>query len=1162
MLTSGESMLTRIDHLQTSIPLVSQHSTSSLLHEDRMDRFFNSQPYADFINIPFRRVSSLYSSLTTGNNNEASTHSETGMPFWEQLLVNVWRFSLSTYSCGNSEEDYWNEENTLARMREDGMQLQFFPFAGFNENFSNFENSYDSRVNYRDFGNNRLIVQTAVRQNGLALQFAPADLRRDLNVCLTAVTQNPEALRFVENQLVMDEALSHDGLALRNIREQNSDLVYTAVRQNGLVLKFADDSTRQNPRIIQAAVRQNEESFIYSFSPNAGHAYELGIDNDFLLDLVAQNPRVFRYLPQAFREDPEFVIAAIQQDESILHHLNPAYSSFASREERSYLLGQIRSRHLSLANLATDTFSNRDIYLHDFQIIWEALGNNGLDFQFVSEDLRRNPQLALRAIEQNPLALSFIPEELRYDSDFVRETAACNHETLRYIENREIVTEVLRRDGLAIRYLPLSWREDPELVQTAVSQNGNALYLVNSSFRENADIALAAVTQNGLILEILPEVFQNNPEIVRAAVQQNGMALQYAGESLRSDETIVQAAVTQNGWAIRYADQSFLQNDAMTLAAARQNGLIICLLPTPWQRWLGSQRDIMENAVRQNGLALRYASEDLKKNFSLVLNAVRQNGRAIRYADDSLKNNIDIVRAAVNQDGTALEFASDELRANESIVRDAVHQNGLALEHANQSLQANPEIALAAIHQNGEALCSTDRSLRTRDVVMEAVSNNGEALRCVYDNIHDDLEIVKTAIHEDPSAFVFMPARLMNNRSLEMLEAQRGGSAFWIRNVRRTVPAIFRDQEIMSEVIPQNPQLLMFAPNAIQDDEAIVSSVISIRGCSLQDASNRLRGNLSIVRAAVQQDGLALQYASSELKNNPQLVLEAVTNNGAALQFAAPALRRDPDFQRQCFERSFYSYHYMKHPVPELTERYEEILRNLQRLHIDFLDRFADATPDEIQEIITNRTNIVPDARPLAMVLYTKARHGWSDSFSYIDSHVTELIRHGYRVVYTEIEYSDEIPPLIERYGQLQVVDLLVIAGHGSPHVTELGRAPTNQHAINELFGMRTLDLNDENSLRSISQYMRQDSVVLLVSCSTARHEGYPNNLANMVSRIFPNSTLFASTRTTSSESYSFDESGRVMGIQFPCHGTPRYSGDSRCTAVLRNGAEELLDDN
>ena len=60
-------------------------------------------------------------------------------------------------------------------------------------------------------------------------------------------------------------------------------------------------------------------------------------------------------------------------------------------------------------------------------------------------------------------------------------------------------------------------------------------------------------------------------------------------------------------------------------------------------------KEIVLEAVRQNGCTLEHADDSLKKDKKIVLEAVKQYGGALQYADGSLKNDPDIL-AIVNKD--------------------------------------------------------------------------------------------------------------------------------------------------------------------------------------------------------------------------------------------------------------------------------------------------------------------------------------------------------------------------------------------------------------------------------------------------------------------------------------------------------------------------------
>ena len=68
---------------------------------------------------------------------------------------------------------------------------------------------------------------------------------------------------------------------------------------------------------------------------------------------------------------------------------------------------------------------------------------------------------------------------------------------------------------------------------------------------------------------------------------------------------------------------------------------------------------------------------------------------------NTIYGNSNIVMAAVKQDGDALEFASEDIQNDREIVMDAVEQNGIALEFASEYLKKDRKIAMAAVKKVG-----------------------------------------------------------------------------------------------------------------------------------------------------------------------------------------------------------------------------------------------------------------------------------------------------------------------------------------------------------------------------------------------------------------------------------------------------------------------------
>ena len=144
--------------------------------------------------------------------------------------------------------------------------------------------------------------------------------------------------------------------------------------------------------------------------------------------------------------------------------------------------------------------------------------------------------------------------------------------------------------------------------------------------------------------ELLSAEIKNDKTFMMVAVQQNWRALECVSAELKNDKDIVKAAMTQDWTALRYASVE-LKNDKEIVKAA------------------------VKIAVALDYTALRdYAFARFKNDREIVLVAVKQNGHALKYASDELKNDKEIVMVAVSNDGSALSYASAALKNDKEIV--------------------------------------------------------------------------------------------------------------------------------------------------------------------------------------------------------------------------------------------------------------------------------------------------------------------------------------------------------------------------------------------------------------------------------------------------------------------------------------------------------------
>jgi hypothetical protein len=125
-----------------------------------------------------------------------------------------------------------------------------------------------------------------------------------------------------------------------------------------------------------------------------------------------------------------------------------------------------------------------------------------------------------------------------------------------------------------------------------------------------------------------------------------------------------------------------------------------------------SDKEMVLEAVKQNGYSLKYASKELKNDKEVVLEAVKQYSYSLQYASKELKNDKEVVLEAVKKNGYSLEYASKELQNNKEVVLEAVKKNCDSLQYASEELKNDKEVVLEAVKKNGNSLKYASKELK------------------------------------------------------------------------------------------------------------------------------------------------------------------------------------------------------------------------------------------------------------------------------------------------------------------------------------------------------------------------------------------------------------------------------------------------------------------
>lgn len=97
-------------------------------------------------------------------------------------------------------------------------------------------------------------------------------------------------------------------------------------------------------------------------------------------------------------------------------------------------------------------------------------------------------------------------------------------------------------------------------------------------------------------------------------------------------------------------------------------------------------------------------AEENSDNREFMLSAIKNDSPwVIRYASDKLLADKELMLEAVNQDGQELYYANQALRDDKDVVLAAVTKKWLVLKFASFRLRGDKDVALAALNQNLDA---------------------------------------------------------------------------------------------------------------------------------------------------------------------------------------------------------------------------------------------------------------------------------------------------------------------------------------------------------------------------------------------------------------------------------------------------------------------------
>ena len=648
------------------------------------------------------------------------------------------------------------------------------------------------------------------------------------------------------------------------------EFIEYAIQLTGKVYKYASIELQENKETLLKALKNDEWGTLNECIPDTL------INDQDVLKLVIQNLGSLKYLFEKLdlsQEESQFyVVESLKKDVNRFNDIPDVL-----KNDRSFFMRAVQSNGDAM-HYANDSFKD------DEEIVSEAVKTSGSSLLYASNRLQKNKVIALSAVKSaaaesnDAYSIFYSIPEFRNDRELIIE-ALKNGSRFTFFEF--ISDEFKNNCDFAIEAFKLNPNiiKNEKFINEYITQSTFITFLLNNLTNNydgtysiipqtivsknsiNTDIILLTLdvikSQNKNYLQktfqLIDQKIKNDLEFFKHAVALNGLFLEFSGVNVKNDYEIALEAVKENGHAIYFASEELQKNETLIYAAIN-NGA--------GTKILTQELSTKENLIQAlSNLPDTHSKNSLQRYCSII------------NASPTLKDDREFCLTAVKSDGANIQYVSERLLKDIELVEEAfINSRGLNLfvqDHRLGVFSDNKEFILKLIKNGAAPLDYVSNNLKDDiDIVISAVANNGSQLKFASDRLKDNQQIILKAIENDSKYFEYASNNLKSN--VEFISNVIINTKYYIRS--RTSPIL----------IKENPDDYKFVPNL----EYI------FKYCSEQILSNK-----ELMILAVKQEGSLIAFASEVLKLDKEIVLTALQNRPTKdiLMLASKKLQEDLD---------------------------------------------------------------------------------------------------------------------------------------------------------------------------------------------------------------------------------------------------------------------------
>jgi hypothetical protein len=299
-----------------------------------------------------------------------------------------------------------------------------------------------------------------------------------------------------------------------------------------------------------------------------------------------------------------------------------------------------------------------------------------------------------------------------------------------------LVLEILK-EGHHFKDITGTFQKDLIIAKSSIILNAENIKYLSDEFKNNHDIITLTLESDGTLIRFLPRNIRENENYAKIAIKNDYNSFNYIGSYLKKQKNIISLYNSELGNGNNNINCYFISYN--------NNNLIQTAI-------MDRKFEIVEIDLRKISNS-QYVSEILALN-GLFLEKVPK-----------FRDNNKLVDIAVSNNGIAIQFASDNLKKNIETAKKALKNTGFAYMHLHNILKNTKDIALLAVTKTGIMI---DRIInkfhKDFDINLAAAKSDPHSYEFMYESIKEDRNIMEIVFNRAPEMFKYAPYKIQNSQ--------------------------------------------------------------------------------------------------------------------------------------------------------------------------------------------------------------------------------------------------------------------------------------------------------------------------------------------------------------------------------------------------------------